>query len=76
MGGGVASNVALRGAIRKTLKPYKLQLKVPYSKRLCSDNAAMIGIAAGFKLERGEIKTNVDISQVERKPRWEIDQIN
>jgi len=72
LGGGVASNVALRSAIRKTLQPFKLRLQVPHSKRLCSDNAAMIGIAAGFKLEHG--KTFLNPESVERKPRWEIDQ--
>jgi N6-L-threonylcarbamoyladenine synthase len=44
LGGGVAANITLRAMLRKTLKTYNLELKIPYSKRLCSDNAAMIGV--------------------------------
>lgn len=72
LGGGVASNVALRTAIRTTIAPKKLALKVPYTKRLCIDNAAMIGIVAGFKLQRGEVIKDAEITTVERLPRWEI----
>ncbi len=48
LGGGVAANIELRKMIRKTIKP--LKLKVTYSKKLCMDNAAMIGIVAGNQL--------------------------
>jgi len=49
LGGGVAANISLRKTIRKVLHKYqqlsgkKIVLKVPYSKKLCGDNAAMIG---------------------------------
>ena len=49
LGGGVAANITLRTMIRKTLRPYNLALKVPYSKKLCSDNAAMIGVVASIQ---------------------------
>lgn len=68
LGGGVAANTELRRQLRTTIRPFGLQLKVPYSKRLCMDNAAMIGVAAGFKLERGE--TTID--KIDRKPRWPL----
>ncbi len=48
LGGGVAANATLRKMLRQTLRslPHQqrhLSLKVPYTKRLCMDNAGMIG---------------------------------
>lgn len=45
-------------------------LKVPYSLALCADNAAMIGVAAGFKLQAKE--TVSDLTNLERLPQWRI----
>lgn len=70
LGGGVSSNMALRAALRRCIAPYALKLYTPYSKRLCIDNAAMIGAAAYFHIE--EKKKNDDLSTLERRPRWEI----
>lgn len=47
LGGGVSANGTLRKMIRQTAKPFNLKLYTPYSKKLCMDNAAMIGIVAG-----------------------------
>ncbi|MBP7875989.1 hypothetical protein KA012_03265, partial [Candidatus Woesebacteria bacterium] len=51
LSGGAAANIALRSSIRQTLRAYAKQqslptliLRTPYSKKLCGDNAAMIGI--------------------------------
>ncbi len=45
LGGGVAANMALRKTLRTTIKKHSsLPLRTPHSKRLCGDNAAMIGI--------------------------------
>lgn len=49
LGGGVAANTALRKMLRQTLrsplhKQRQLTLKTPYTKRLCMDNAGMVGI--------------------------------
>ncbi len=66
LGGGVAANMELRRMIRETLRPFKLRLHVPYTKKLCQDNAAMIGVAAGF----GQPAAN--ISEIERQPRLAI----
>ena len=49
LGGGVAVNMTLRKMLRQTLrsplhKHRQLSLKTPYTKRLCMDNAGMIGI--------------------------------
>lgn len=71
LGGGVSANMSLRKVIRKLLQKYrkltgkKIPLRVPYSKRLCGDNAAMIGLVASFKFARKEFaKTN----DLDRKP--------
>jgi N6-L-threonylcarbamoyladenine synthase len=71
LGGGVASNSALRQAIRVVIKSHSLQLRVPYAKKLCVDNAAMIGVAAGFHLPNIEEIASQSI-KLDRKPRWEI----
>jgi tRNA A37 threonylcarbamoyltransferase TsaD len=74
----VAANIALRRQLRATLRKYaqlsgkNLPLRVPYHKRLCGDNAAMIGVAASFKYERQEF---AKASALERKPNWQIDQL-
>jgi N6-L-threonylcarbamoyladenine synthase len=46
LGGGVVSNVALRDTIRAVTKEYGLPVYFPKNKKLITDNAAMIGIAA------------------------------
>jgi N6-L-threonylcarbamoyladenine synthase len=72
LGGGVAANMTLRASLRHTLKPYKLKLYTPYTKKLCMDNAAMIGLVGGLKFDRNQLVTNID--EVERIPRWRVDQ--
>jgi tRNA A37 threonylcarbamoyltransferase TsaD len=51
LSGGVAANMALRKALRHSLKHISrlqtgnpLPLLTPYTKKLCGDNAAMIGL--------------------------------
>ncbi len=64
----------------KSLKePTKLSLRVPYSQKLCSDNAAMIGVAAGYKLIESDMltqKTSGNLTaaarNIDRRPRWKI----
>lgn len=75
LGGGVAANITLRKKIRGLLKKYqkqsgkKIELKVPYSKKLCGDNAAMIGLTAYFKYQRKEFAQK---NELDRKPNLEI----
>lgn len=70
LGGGVASNMTLRQAITVATG---LPLYVPYSKKLCVDNAAMIGLVAGFHLEKGGLlRTSDEIAKIERLPNWKI----
>lgn len=56
LGGGVAANKTLRRMIRETLRAHAkaekiapVRLLTPYTKKLCADNAAMVGVAAGYK---------------------------
>jgi N6-L-threonylcarbamoyladenine synthase len=74
LGGGVASNIKLRRMLRSELKKYQLPLVTPYEKRLCGDNAAMIGTAANFHYQADNFVTNHD--QIDRKPSWPIDQLS
>ncbi len=70
LGGGVASNLALRQQIRKTIKDHKLQLKIPFNKRLCGDNAAMIGVTANIRIGHKLTHKNTNL---DRKPSWSLE---
>ncbi len=63
--GGVAANNYLRQYFRKRCKILGVQAIFP-EKKYCTDNAAMIGIAAGWKLEQGEFVT--DLESLDRIP--------
>ncbi len=47
VGGGVSRNMYLRKELRKRFKKYKILF--PQSKKLCTDNAAMIGVVGYYK---------------------------
>ena len=75
LGGGVSANIALRKSIRQSLKNYahltgkEITLKTPYSKKLCSDNAAMIALAAQFNYQN---KKFINSKDLERQPRLKL----
>jgi N6-L-threonylcarbamoyladenine synthase len=75
LGGGVSANIALRTSIRKTLKNYqkvstkKIKLYLPYHKKFCADNAAMIGLTAGFLLDS---KKPHNSAPLDRQPNLKI----
>jgi N6-L-threonylcarbamoyladenine synthase len=56
LGGGVAANRALRSTLRERLEAHGLPLLVP-PPAWCTDNGAMIGAAAGFRLAAGDLAT-------------------
>ncbi len=70
VGGGVVANEELRK--RLTTLGEASGMSVRFSpKSLCGDNAAMIGVAAGFKFATGEI---TPLESVDRLPKWKIDE--
>ncbi|MFH2118212.1 MAG: hypothetical protein ABII10_00520 [Candidatus Paceibacterota bacterium] len=71
LGGGVAANLTLRSKLRSLARSRKLTFRAPYSKKLTGDNAAMIGIVAGYILAR---KPSTSAKKLDRRPRWPISQ--
>jgi N6-L-threonylcarbamoyladenine synthase len=69
LGGGVAANEKLRTTLEKEAKKLKLKFIVP-PLNLCTDNAAMIAIAAYFKLKKGF--KPVAYTKVKADSNWEI----
>lgn len=70
LGGGVVSNIDLRNLTRSVAKEYGLPTYIPYSKKLITDNAAMIGVVASYKFARGEFS---EISSLDRLPNLNFD---
>ena len=60
--GGVASNQALRNAMKEAAKTHGFQLSVP-SPVYCTDNAAMIGVAAYYEYMAGK-RDGLDLNAV------------
>lgn len=74
-GGGVMANTTLRKMLRKVSKKYGVKILFPYSKKLYTDNAAMIGIAAYFKYKRGDFISPKNLDKIERLPRSMVDKL-
>lgn len=72
VGGGVVANSTLRGRLGELATTKGLQVRYPEQMVLCTDNAAMIGIAAGFKAERKEF---TPAEAIDRRPRWRVDEL-
>ncbi len=60
LGGGVISNFFVRRKVRQTAKKYSVPVFIPYSKKLLTDNAAMIGITAFYKSKRKQFIKNIE----------------
>ena len=70
VGGGVIANMYLRKLLRNLVKKYKGEVLFPTYKYLTGDNAAMIGVAANFKLKRNITVKNLD--KLDRIPRLSL----
>ena len=61
VGGGVAANTKLREEIKRLSDEVGINVYFP-AKGLYGDNAAMIGLAAGFKAQRGNLLTRTKLT--------------
>ncbi len=52
VGGGVAANIHLRQQLRRTAAMFGAQAYFPYSRKLCSDNGAMVALVGALKFAR------------------------
>lgn len=72
-GGGVFKNEKLSKSVSALVRSYGLHFNLPETKYR-TDNAVMIGIAAHYKFQRGEIlTTDEEKSTLDRNPRLAID---
>jgi len=69
-GGGVIANQYLRKKLRALVKKYDGEVFFPPYKYLTGDNAAMIGVVAGYKAEKGMFMK--DFNSLERTPRMRL----
>ncbi len=70
LGGGVANNRRIRQLVGRLAQERQLPLLLPDDRRLYTDNAAMIGIAAYYTYLRGEVVA--DFSSFDRAPNLEL----
>lgn len=73
LGGGVVANQALRQTLRKITKKAGAQLIYPNLKKLCTDNAAMIAVAAYYQWQAGHRLANPE--QLDRDPIATVEEI-
>lgn len=66
LGGGVINNLRLRHEVRRTTRQFGLKVFVPYTKKLFSDNAAMIGVCGWYQAQRGDFVK--EITSLDRQP--------
>jgi N6-L-threonylcarbamoyladenine synthase len=71
VGGGVAANQTLRRLLNELGTKNQLKVWFPPDLVMCTDNAAMIGVVAGFRAQKGLF---AEITAVDRKPRLRVDQ--
>lgn len=60
LAGGVAANTFLRSQLRHLANSHGVKLVFPTSSKLCTDNAAMIGISAWVEIEAGKKRENIE----------------
>lgn len=70
LGGGVIANTDFRKAVRDALRPYGVKVHYPNLKKLCTDNAAMIAVAAYHQAKKGDFVK--DLTALDRDPTLHI----
>ena len=68
--GGVVANLRLRKLMRTLIKKYQGEVLFPTYRYLTGDNAAMIGVAAGYKAGKGLFVKDID--RLDRVPRLSL----
>jgi N6-L-threonylcarbamoyladenine synthase len=68
--GGVGANVALRERLRRECEKRQVRLHFP-ELALCTDNGAMIALAAAMRWQRGIAETSTDYA-FDVRPRWPL----
>jgi len=69
IGGGVFNNQTLRRLVCQLARKRKVDLFVPYRKKLYGDNAAMIGVAGFFKYQKGVFLLPSQLEKLDRVAR-------
>lgn len=74
LGGGVIANIEIKKQLRKLCKDFGIKLLTPYSKKLCGDNAAMIGTAAYLKIKHQHLNLEdfMNYSSIDRNPNLKV----
>jgi N6-L-threonylcarbamoyladenine synthase len=73
--GEFEKTVSIKNQNDQTKPTKKIVFRVPHTNKLCMDNAAMIGVVARFKFERGKILENKNLEKLNRMPKWKITNI-
>jgi N6-L-threonylcarbamoyladenine synthase len=68
LGGGVVSNVTLRQAARQVAFKYGIRVAIPYSPKLYTDNAGMIGVTAWYQWRQGRVMEKDKAMAIDRQP--------
>lgn len=72
--GGVAQNKYLRKRFKKEFS--NLRIHYPNNKKLYTDNAGMIAVAAYFNAKQGKALVDTfQINRMDREPNWRIDEV-
>lgn len=71
--GGVGANRSLRAQLNAACRPMGVRVHYP-ELEFCSDNGAMIAMAAAMRLQSGEQKAST-VYAFDVKPRWPLNQI-
>lgn len=72
LGGGVAENINLRGRLRRLGEFFGWKVHIPYAKKLCGDNAGMVGVAAYLKIRGKNLNDFMDYKIIDRDPRLKL----